>query len=79
MIRTTFIPRNELAKMIQALSVNKTKTVTRTFTEKETVYIFKYLRRTDVWTRVSKTTYTNSNHSLVIKFNNNHNITVKGA
>ena len=77
MIRTSFITRTEIGNMITAAQVNKTRTAQRTFTEKETLYIFKYLRRTDVWTRISKTTYTNSNGTVQLTFLSNTQIKVE--
>jgi len=71
MVRDTFITRNEIAKMIAAAQVNKTGKIQRTFTEKQVIYIFKYLRRTEVWTRQSKTTYINSNSTLQVQFLSN--------
>ena len=82
MTRTSFITRNEIAKLIQTAQANKTGKVQHTFTEKQTIYIFKYLKRTDAWTRQSKTTYINSNSTLQVQFLSSTQIrltTKKGA
>lgn len=77
MIRTSFVTRVEIGKLIQTALSNKTKTTTHTFTEKQVMYIFKYLRRTDVWTRVSKTRYVNANGTVKITFLSNTQIKVE--
>ena len=77
MIRTSFVTRTEIGKLIQTALSNKTKTAQHTFTKKQIMYIFKYLRRTDVWTRISKTQYVNGNRTVKVTFLNNTQIKVE--
>jgi len=78
MIRTSFVTRSEIAKLISTAQSNKTKTATKTFTEKQVIYIWKYLKRNPkVWARISKKEYVNANRTLKLTFVSNTQIKVE--